>query len=57
MIGYNNEIKGSGRMYQQEIKQLLNQIAWIDDLTFYHSLRVGNLMAHYEKTGNRFWQP
>lgn len=37
-------------MYESEIRQLLNQLAWTDDVTYYHSLRVGYLLARFAET-------
>jgi len=37
-------------MYEHEIRQLLNDLAWIDDVSYYHSLRVGYLMSAFTET-------
>jgi HD-GYP domain-containing protein (c-di-GMP phosphodiesterase class II) len=37
-------------MYEQEIRQLLNDLAWVDDVSYYHSLRVGYLMSLFTET-------
>lgn len=34
-------------MYSNEIRQLLNDLAWVDDISYYHSLRVGYLMSRF----------
>lgn len=43
-------------MYETEIRQLLFQLAWTDDVSYYHSLRVGKLMALFAETedGQKF---
>lgn len=37
-------------MYEKEIRQLLNDLAWVDDVSYYHSLRVGYLMSRFTET-------
>lgn len=37
-------------MYEQEIRQLLNDLAWVDDVSYYHSLRVSFLMSRFTET-------
>ncbi len=37
-------------MYGQEIQQLLKDLAWVDDVSYYHSLKVAYLMARYAET-------
>lgn len=37
-------------MYGKEIQQLLRDLAWVDDVTYYHSLRVGYLMSAFADT-------
>lgn len=37
-------------MYGKEIQQLLNDLAWVDDVTYYHSLRVAYLMSGFADT-------
>jgi HD-GYP domain-containing protein (c-di-GMP phosphodiesterase class II) len=37
-------------MYEQEIRQLLNDLAWVDDVSYYHSLRVGYLLSQFVET-------
>lgn len=37
-------------MYSKEIQQLLRDLAWIDDVTYYHSLRVAYLMSCFSDT-------
>lgn len=32
-------------MYRKEIGQLLNDLAWLDDVSYYHSLRTGYYMS------------
>ena len=43
-------------MYGKEIKQLLQDLAWVDDVTYYHSLRVGYIMSRFAETemGKKF---
>lgn len=37
-------------MYALEIRQLLNDLAWVDDVSYYHSLRVGYLMSRFTES-------
>ncbi|WP_425807015.1 HD-GYP domain-containing protein [Desulfitobacterium sp. Sab5] len=37
-------------MYGQEIQQLLKDLAWVDDVTYYHSLKVAFLMSRFAET-------
>ena len=37
-------------MYGNEIRQLLTDLAWVDDISYYHSLRVGYLMSRFAET-------
>lgn len=37
-------------MYGKEIQQFLNDLAWVDDVTYYHSLRVAYLMSVFADT-------
>lgn len=37
-------------MYAQEIQQLLNDFYWVDEVNYYHSLRVGYLMSRFTET-------
>lgn len=37
-------------MYGKEIRQLLNDLAWVDDVTYYHSLKVAYLMSCFADT-------
>lgn len=37
-------------MYELEIRQLLNDLAWVDDVSYYHSLRVGYLISRFVET-------
>jgi HD-GYP domain-containing protein (c-di-GMP phosphodiesterase class II) len=39
-------------MYGQEIRQLLNDLAWVDDISYYHSLRVGYLISLFTETAS-----
>lgn len=43
-------------MYAKEIRQLLTDLAWVDDISYYHSLRVGYLMSRFaeEDIGKQF---
>lgn len=37
-------------MYGKEIQQLLRDLAWVDDVTYYHSLKVAYLMSRFADT-------
>lgn len=37
-------------MYGQEIQLLLKDLAWVDDVTYYHSLKVAYLMSRFAET-------
>lgn len=39
-------------MYDKEIQQLLRDLAWVDDVTYYHSLRVAYLMSCFADTSS-----
>lgn len=43
-------------MYRKEIRQLLTQLAWADDVSYYHSLRVGYYLSKFAETedGKKF---
>lgn len=43
-------------MYENEIQRLLQKLAFTDDVTYYHSLRVGCLLAQFTETedGKKF---
>ena len=43
-------------MYENEIRQLIQQLAWTDDVTYYHSLRVACLLAKFTEmaAGQKF---
>lgn len=43
-------------MYELEIRQLIQKVAWTDDVTYYHSLRVACLLAKFTETapGQKF---
>lgn len=34
-------------MYRREIQQLLNDLAWVDDINYYHSLRTAYYMSRF----------
>ena len=39
-------------LYKQEIKKLLEKLAWADDVNYYHSLHVGYLLDEFTKTAS-----
>ena len=43
-------------MYKQDIKELLEKLAWADDVSYYHSLHIGYLLNEFTKTtsGKKF---
>ncbi len=39
-------------LYKQEIKKLLEKLAWADDISYYHSLYIGYLLDEFTKTAS-----